>query len=161
MSLTLPGRSLKPGIWHLQRNKYLQFQPGLNVALLIIRTCIGLLLCSLSLTALAAQPESHRGGLFSIQLTHTDTSQQSWHRIDTMMASTTPNNPMFNKTSRLPAFSGLKKRTLWITSIRWHFTTDGNHAALSPQLLLESTGSRIEIRPLQHSAWITWRRALP
>jgi len=127
----------------------------------ILRTCIGLLLCSLSLTTQAMQPESPQLDVFAVQLTHTDTSKQSSYRFNTTVASTTPNNLVFSKTSRQPAFSEFKNGTLWIMSIRWHLTSDDDHASLSPQLRLESKESRIEIRPFNRSVWMIWCRALP
>jgi hypothetical protein len=127
----------------------------------ILRTCIGLLLCSLSLTTQATQPESPQLDVFAVHLTYVDTSKQSSYRFNTTVASTTPNNLVFSNTSRQPAFSEFKNGTSWITSIRWHLTSDGDHASLSPQLRLESKESRIEIRPLQRSVWMIWRRALP
>lgn len=125
----------------------------------ILRKCIGLLLCALPMATQATQLESPQLDLFSIQLTHIDTSQQSSYRFDTA-ASTAANNLVFGKTSRLPAFSEFKKGTLWITSIRWHLTTDDNRASFSPQFRVESKQSRIEIRPLPRSIWITWRKDL-
>jgi hypothetical protein len=123
---------------------------------LMFRTCIGLLLCSLSLMAQATQLESPRLDLFAIQLNHTGTSLQSSYRFDATAASAASNNLVFSKTS-LPAISEFKKGTFWITSIRWHLTTDDNRASLSPQLRFESKKSLIEFRPLQRSVWITWR----
>lgn len=124
------------------------------------RTCVGLLLCSLSLATQAAQPELPQLDLFTIQLTHTDTKHQSSYQFSTAVANTTANSLVFGKSSRLPTFSELKKGTFWSTSIRWHLTDNGNHASLSPQFRLESKESRIEIRPLQRSVWMTWRREL-
>ncbi len=122
---------------------------------LMLRTCIGLLACSLSLTAQATQPESPQLDLFSIQLNHTATGLQSSYRFDATVASTASNNLVFSKTS-LPTISELKKGQFWITSIRWHLTADDNRASLSPLLRFESKKSLIEFRPLQRSLWMTW-----
>jgi hypothetical protein len=130
------------------------------LAPVIFRKYIGLLLCSLSMATQATQLESPQLDLFSVQLTHTDTSQQSRYRFVTTVASTAANSLVFSKTSHLPALSEFKKGTFWITSIRWHLTIDDNRATFSPQFRIESKQSRIEIRPLQHTVWITWRKAL-
>jgi hypothetical protein len=131
------------------------------LAPVILRASIGLLLCSHSLTTQATQFEPLQMDIFSIQLTHNDTNQQISYLFNTKIVNTVTNNLAVRKTSPLPAFSEYKKGEFWITSIRWHFTTDSNQASLSPRFRLESKESRIEIRPLQRSIWMTWRRALP
>ena len=127
----------------------------------ILRMCVGLLLCSLSLKTQATQPKSPQLDLSAVQLTHTYTSQQSTYRFNAYAASAAPNNLALGETSRLPAFSEYKNGIFCITSICLHLTADDNHASLLPQLRLESKESQIEIRPLQRSIWMTWRRALP
>ena len=126
----------------------------------IFRTCIGLLLCSLSFTTQAVQPASVQIDLFAIQLSHPDAEQFSSYRLNTAVVNTTTSNLVFGKKIHLPTFSDLKKNTFWTTSIRWHLTDDGQHAALSPRFRLESKESRIELNPLKRSVSMTWRRPL-
>lgn len=135
----------------------------LYLAPVIHRTCLGLLLCSLSLMTQAAQPKSPQWDLSAVQLTHINVSQQSSYRFSTTVASITPNNLMLNNTLLLPAFSEFKKGIFCITSICLHLTTDAddNHTSFLPQFRLGPEESRIEIRPLQRSVLMTWRRALP
>jgi hypothetical protein len=130
------------------------------LAPVMFRKCIGLLLCILPMATQATQFESPQLDLFSVQFSHIDPSQHSSYRFDTTVTSTAANNLVFNKTSRLPAFSEFKKGTFWITSIRWHLTIDDNRASFSPLFRVESRESQIEIRPSQRSVWITWHKAL-
>jgi hypothetical protein len=126
----------------------------------LIRTCIGLFLCSLSFTTQAVQPATNQIDLFAIQLTHSDTEQFSSYRLNTTVVNATTNNLVFGKKIHLPTFSDLKKSTFWTTSIRWHLTDNGQHAELSPRFRLESKESQIELNPLKRSVWMTWRRPL-
>jgi hypothetical protein len=124
------------------------------------RKCFGLLLCSLSMTAQAAQLESLQLDLFSVQLSHIETRQQKSYRFDTNLTSSAPSDSGFSKTARLPTFSEFKKGTFWITSIRWHLSIDGNRVSLAPQFRVESKESRLEVRPLPRSVFVTWRKFL-
>lgn len=133
----------------------------ISLAPVILRVCIGLLLCSHSLTTQASQSDSPQLVLFAVQFVHADNSQQSSYHLFNTVVSTEPTNLVFSKTSRLPAISEFKKGAFWITSIRWHLDTDSNHASLSPQIRLESKESQLEIRPFQRSVLMTWRRAFP
>jgi hypothetical protein len=133
----------------------------INPAPVIFRVCIGLLLCSHSLTTQAAQSDSSQLDLFAVRFVHADNSQQSSYHFFNTVVSADSTNLMFGKTSSLPAISEFKKGAFWITSIRWHLITDNNHASLSPQIRLESKVGQLEIRPLQRSVLMTWRTALP
>jgi hypothetical protein len=131
-----------------------------HLAPVIFQKFFALLLCTLPITTQAAQPESPQLDLFSVQLTHIETRQQNSYRFDTSLTSSSPNNMGLSKTSRLPTFSEYKKGTFWITSIRWHLTIDDNRASLSPQFRVESKESRLEVRPLPRSVFVTWRKYL-
>lgn len=156
---------LNLGVWRLQTvpTKIISTVFGCQLAPVIFQTGIGLILGSFPLAMLAAQFESNQLALFAAQSTHTNISisQQGSSRINNTGTSTASNNLVFCKASCLPVFPEFKNRIFWITSIRWSLTTDDKQASLSSQLRLEPKGGQIEIRPLQHSIWITWRKALP
>jgi hypothetical protein len=62
--------------------------------------------------------------------------------------------------SSLPEYFKLEKIASWVASIRWHLTADDNRASLSPHLRIESRETRIELKPIQRSVWMVWRRPL-
>jgi len=74
---------------------------------------------------------------------------------------TVPIDSAFGSNFNLPIFAKLKINNIWITSIRWHLASNNEHASLAPVFRVESDDSRLEIRPIQHSAWMVWRKALP
>lgn len=126
----------------------------------MLRLCYGLLLCSLSLTTQAAQPEVTQFDLLSVQLTHNDTKQLDSYQLSTAVANTPTSSFVFGKMPHLPSLAEIKKGTFWTTSIRWHLTDDGNSTSLSPRFRIESKESRIELNPLKRSFLMTWRKVL-
>lgn len=127
---------------------------------IVHRTCMGLLLCSLALTAQATQPKSPQLDLFAAQLAYTDINQYS-AQFNSVEASASHNKRVLSEAPEVPAFSELKKGILCITGVCLHLTMDENNASLLPQLRFESKESRIEIQSSQRSVLMTWRRALP
>jgi hypothetical protein len=61
---------------------------------------------------------------------------------------------------RLPGFIKPENGSFWSTSIRWHMDTTGARASFSPRLQLQSEETLIVFKPVDHSAWMLWRRAL-
>lgn len=123
--------------------------------------CLGILLCSFSLTAQAAQPQTTEFDLLSLQITHADTKYFSGYQLNTTVGDSTRNNLVFGKAFRLPTLAELKKGGFWTTSIRWNYTNNGIGSSFSPRLRFESKESRIELNPLKRSVSMTWRRDLP
>ena len=67
----------------------------------------------------------------------------------------------FSSNLNLPVFAKFKINNIWITSIRWHLVSSNERASLAPVFRVESDDSRLEIRPIQHSARMVWSKALP
>ncbi len=133
---------------------------SMNATINTAQLCLGLLLCTLSLTARAVQPEVTQFDLLSLQLTHAETKQFNGYQLSTSVGNNASNGFVFGKGLHLPSLSELKKGTFWTTSIRWNYSNDNLKSSLSPRLRVESKESRIEFNPIKHAASITWRREL-
>lgn len=133
----------------------------LNLTPELLKASIVMLLCSLSIAVQAAQPEAPQLDLFAVRLNHSDTSQQSANQLSATIVSASTDTLAFSKNPHLPIFSELKKGAVWVASIRWHLAADDNHTSLAPRFRLESRASQIEIRPMQHSAWVMWHKTFP
>ncbi len=131
-----------------------------NATIRTARLCLSLLLCSLSLTVHAAQPQITQIDLLSLQVTHAETQHFSGYQFSTSAGNNSSNSFVFGKSLHLPSLSELKKGTFWTTIIRWNYSNDNLRSSLSPRLRVESKESRIEFNPIKHTASITWRREL-
>lgn len=119
----------------------------------MFRLGFGLVLIGYAIASHAAQPEagSFAPGvdLLTTPLAHSVTANNK-----------VPDRFGFAGSSNLPENFKLEKIASWIASIRWHLTAEDNRASLSPHLRIESKDTRIEIKPIQRSVWMVWRRPL-
>jgi len=119
----------------------------------MLRLGFGLVLIGYALASHAAQPEAGNFApgvdLLTIPLPYSVAAN-----------SKVPDQFGLAGSSSLPEYFKLEKIASWVASIRWHLTADDNRASLSPHLRIESKETRIELKPLQRSVWMVWRRPL-
>jgi len=119
----------------------------------MLRLGFGLVLIGYAITSHAVQPEAGNFApgvdLLTIPLAYSVTAN---NRV--------PDRFGLAGSSNLPEYFKLEKIASWVASIRWHLTADDNRASLSPHLRIESRETRIEIKPIQRSVWMVWRRPL-
>lgn len=138
----------------------------MQAQVLMRRLCLGCFLCSLAFEIHAAQPDAELFApgldLLSIKLAHYDAVQPVPYRFSAsvVIADSASERVRFGGTSSLPDFINMEKVKDWVASIRWHMTADGNRASLSPQLRVESKETLIQIKPVDRSVWMMWRKAL-
>lgn len=122
----------------------------------ILRLCLGCVLCSLLFemhAAHAAQPETGDFAtgvdLYTTPLAHSIIANNK-----------VPDRFGFAGSSNFPENIKLEEIAAWVASIRWHLTAEDNRASLSPHLRIQSKETRLEIKPIQRSVWMVWRRPL-
>ena len=128
---------------------------------------VGLFLLGYAYSAHAAKPvaDPFAPGIdvFKFQLAHFDNLQQSDYRPDTRarLAGTPSIRTDLIETSGLPGYINPdKKIASWIASILWNLDAVGDRASLSPHLRVQSKETLIEVKPLDQSFVIVWRKAL-
>jgi len=119
----------------------------------MLRLGFVLVLIGYAITSHAAQPEPGNFApgvdLLTIPLAYSATANNK-----------VPDRFGLAGSSSLPEYFKLEKLASWVASIRWHLTADDNRASLSPHLRIESREAQIEIKPIQRSVWMVWRRPL-
>lgn len=130
-----------------------------SLTAIISQVCIGVMLCSLSLTALAKQAESPQLNLYAVPLNQSFVGPQNSYQINLAMSDTATKNLVFGNEPNLSEVSEFKIETLSITDIRRDMSAESNHATLTPQFSLGSEGDQITIRPLQRTILIMWHKA--
>ena len=138
----------------------------------MLRLCLGCVLCSLFFEMHAAHAAQPGADLFSIkpdllafQLEHYDSMRLPAYRFDTRVgiadtADNVPGTSRFGGMSGVTSFIKQLKLPSWVASIRWHLAADSDRASMAPYLRVESKETLIVIKPIQHSAWMVWRRKL-
>lgn len=132
----------------------------------MLRLCAGLVLAGSAVAVHAAQPEGDPFApgfdLLTIQVTRYDIVQPDPYRFSakTGISDIAYGRAGFGGAASLPEYFDLKKVTDWVASIRWHLTADSDRASLSPHLRVESRETLLEIKPLEQSVWMVWRRSL-
>jgi hypothetical protein len=135
----------------------------------MLRICMGM---SLFGFACHAHAENHQEEFFAsgydllaVKFSHSENRLQPANRFSANFGQfdSNGNQPesfgIFNSL-RLPGFIKPENGSSWSTSIRWHMDTTGASPSFSPRLQLQSNETLIEFKPVDHSAWMLWRRAL-
>jgi len=135
----------------------------------MLRICMGMSLFGFVCHAHAENPQEDifvsGYDLLSVKFSHSENRLQPANRFSANFGQFDSNGSqsasfgIFNSL-RLPGFIKSENSSFWSTSIRWHMDTTGARASLSPRLQLQSEETLIVFRPVDHSAWMLWRRAL-
>jgi hypothetical protein len=135
----------------------------------MLRICMGMSLFGIACNAHAENPQE---GLFasgydllSVKFSHSENRLQPANSFSTNFGQFDANGNQSESfgivdSLRLPGFIKPENGSFWSTSIRWHMDSSGARASFSPRLQLQSNDTLIVFKPVDHSAWMLWRRAL-
>jgi hypothetical protein len=135
----------------------------------MLRICMGMSLFGFACHAHAENPQegifASGYDLLSVKFGHSENRLQPAYRFSANFGQLDSNGNQSGSfgilnSIRLPGFIRPEKGSIWSTSIRWHMDAAGARASFSPRLQLQSDETLIVLKPVDHSAWMLWRRAL-